>query len=441
MTMSAWDAFADALSAELRGDAGMRRITNEELARLLYVEPETVSNWRRRGRPKPGLDRLGEVIDAVHRLRDGRRFSRHEVYRAMGLLPREPSDAELFDNATRLVRLERKFRDVVVKASDAGRRRGVGLITEAVAELDGWAVAVWPAVEGPDERARLHVADRIDFRHTDLTGGHVPITEADVWQVRRLRRALLATHAVPEDGSARWSDDVRDSAWSIVHIGSPRDPLVDHAWPGLRSLSLVATTPGSWVHEVAALTAMALGYGLNTTRDYAMDVFGLDYARTRSWDRLRAHTYLMHDPPQREVWSHHGLCDDHERVFPDVPLPGVRYVLLNESDDVVLRWWRRASARTVVATGAEYLDSRDRMLAQADGRSDVVVLDVDNRSGNAARWAQALENVRAVLTLLEDDGVAIDRRRLAQAHDELRADEPRVGAPLLDWLTDRGWPG
>lgn len=299
--MAEWGISNRALAARMSLDRPLDREVSEDV----------VSYWRR-GRSRPQLWELPQIVRALNALRqqdrpeDPKLLDVQSLLRDMGALDAEPADAELFDTALRLQKLQLKLRDANYQAATQGSLYGASRIVQAAVDGGKWAVAVWPSYEGPTPSTRIHVSDRIDFRRTD---DYSEASNDTVWADESMKAALRAAHAVPSRARPRWnmtSDDAPGGAgWSVLHIGVPRDPVVQSPWPGLPGgLCFIAVTSDSWVTDIADLTALMIGYGLTTTTDLAMEIFGqAGVAAPRRW---RYHEQLLRDPPRRDVWVHHG---------------------------------------------------------------------------------------------------------------------------------------
>lgn len=445
MKDQAWTTFSQVLTRELGRPP---RLTSAELAYRLGVDEEMVANWRR-GRSRPALSMLRRIVSEVNRDRHCDKvdsFTIRSLLREMGVLEADVKDADLIDKALRLQKLELKLDDARIASALVGRQAGASTIVHSAIESARWSVAVWPAYEGPSAEYRLHVADRIDLARID--GSAAELTVEDVWNDPQMKAALRATRAVPSSTSPRWAGatTLPVSQWSILHVGSPRDPLVDSPWPGLGSLCFVSVTLDSWVNDVAALVALAIGYGLSSTRDLAMDVYGLSYGRSRPEHRWVIHERLLASPPSRRVWSHYGpLGGTQGSPFGEgAPLAGVSplFVFLDEEEELIYESHERWKTSPVTPSIDEYLRSRDgyQKLTLAMPSENLIKLPTRYFADRGARWEQALNHTLEVLKGLESRGVKFDPSDLKRVTQVGSRREPAVVTPLVNWLADHGWP-
>ncbi len=432
----AWPLFVD----ELRQHLTRRGVTSAALARALDVDEETVRNWRK-GKTRPLLAQLPKIAEVLGMGAGSPGGQGDPLYllRRMQLLPAGPGDRELIDAAYRLQKLELKLTQAMDRAGSHGRREGAGVVVRAAMQTSRWAVAVWPAVEGPPS-CRLHVADRIDIRRTD----NEPTTNQEVWHDQALKGALRAAYAVPATRGPRWSTDEGTSHWSISHVGSPRSPLVSLPYSGLSSLCCFALTVDSWVNDVGSLIATALGYGLTTTRDLAMEAYGLHSGATLADHRRAAHETRLERPPERRVWTHHAPLgqpqSDPLQAGSGVWRNDVCFVWLRESDELLQRFVDRKQLPGLTLKALqEDRDRVDALITQLPNPPQVIIVDVDRRPPVDDRWKQVLEGVSSALTQLVDRGF-LDPAAVEMIHPTVVRDDPKIALPLLNWLYQDGCP-
>ena len=441
-----WIAFSRALSEAMQGDPdkGIPEMTNRELELQLHLAGEgsvtqaKIRRWRS-GAGRPPLAQIPTIsrilgMGARHRGEHDPSF----ILREMGLLDRGPSLGTGVDLALRLSKLQQKYQEAIARQGEFSRTQGVLNVIAAGVQSGKWAVAVWPVISGTDE-CQMHVADRIDIRRADGT----PTTDEEVWADGTLKTALRDCYAlrtsVGYPHRRRWStdDDPGVSRWAVSHVGSPFSNIVSEQHQGLRSVSISAITVQSWVNDVGALLAFALGYGFTLTRDLASEISGASPGATTMADRHTVHSELLKRPPRLRVWTHHAP-----------PLDGAQHYLVesNEStgrihiheSDVLLK--RHHSRRQVAGDPNLTVDDlrryRDQVANAAAAGDQVLVLeakefDLDDTAG---RWRQSLEHSHAALQFLMwryeigDAPVVRAWPRVKQAH-------PSTAAPYLDWLS------
>jgi hypothetical protein len=192
-----------------------------------------------------------------------------------------------------------------------GRRSpesGVTAVVEAAIK-SGWAVAVWPAVEGPADNG-VRVAYRLRL-HPVPAGAKTPRPEAA--DFKNVDSALAAAGAIRLGAWAGtyWPPpDKRnvkaDQTWSILRLGSQHPPAASQlASP--RSIGFVSLSKRAWPADVAALVARALGYGLTSSRDLArLGHEDEGDTATKTARRDIAFQQLLRYPPDGYVWYHFG---------------------------------------------------------------------------------------------------------------------------------------
>lgn len=435
----AWPAFREWLKREMNEPG---RILYRVMASSIGVKEETLRSWRR-GRSRPHLDQLADIADAVATLRARPRWQVHkELLSAMGLFRDSATAEEVLDAAHRYERLQQKAAAAAEQAARFGRVAGASAVAQAAVSTREWAVAVWPAVEGPAD-CRMHTADNIDFRRTDGR----PVRQEEVWDHPILKTALRASYAIPAHGGQRWHGGEDVSSWTILHLGLPRSPLRTTVWPGLATVQFFALTRASWVVYLADLTATALGYGLSTTRDLVLEAYGARYDDASPEHLWEAHRYLSERPPSRRVWAHYGWhegsaetpFDHHGGPWRD----DVIYVWLKESDEMlanVMAYGGQDARGTDLATLLAAKSRLEEAVTALRNPDQVITVDCASRTARDERWAQVLNQTRATLSALDDmDAVELSRPGLMRVHEQLGSGS--AGEDLLSWLRSKGWPG
>jgi hypothetical protein len=359
----------------------------------------------------------------------------------MGILPPEPTDEEVFAKAIRLQSLQQKLDAAVDESTEVGRVIGPATIVKAAVSGGRWAVGVWPAYEGPDSETLIHVADRMDFRLLDTNE-----TSARPWDDPEIRAALRATHAVRSDGVPRWDKDLEsEHRWSIVHVGSPRPATVASPWPGLGGLCFLAASIEGWVNDVAALTSFALGYGLSTTRDLALDYqTSPENSRSQPHDRWFFHRQLLADPPRRRAWSHFGpilQVEEHRALVQQAAARGVFFVIITESPLCLEKAREPARWPAGLIDFNHLVAGRQELVELAEiAPSAVIPLTAEAFDTREERWQQALGHTLTTLKDLKQRGVQLPSADLKWIIERNTARSPAIALPLYRWLRQRGWP-
>jgi hypothetical protein len=261
------------------------------------------ADWKARGKPadQPGLaeQRVSGTADWTY------------LVVRMGMVP-SMSRAEAVRLATKLSTLQSRVQEASEELSLHSLDLGAAQLVKAVTSGAEWAVAIWPAVEGfVDERpdgtkldARLHVADRVDFRRVDGT----PATKAAVWDA--FEEQLKAARAIPTlPGGERWPSAKGDrgsvSNWSIRRLGAPHASEIDYSYANLHSVAVTSLSVGSWANDIADHISRLIGYGFTSSRDIATDLYGLTdpgaFGESRS---LIHHDFLRGGLMLKRVWGH-----------------------------------------------------------------------------------------------------------------------------------------
>lgn len=395
------DAMSQNAARQKNGETGVGACTAGELADGLAaqgVDAADVRNWLR-GRGNPRLDLIPEIATVLAGETDGSPgWDVLALPKAMGVVPNsEGLVPELIYSISklqsRLTKLQQQVGQFGAELGPASVVRRACHLAEAGSAV--WAVASWPAVEGPAD-CRVHVADRLDFRRIDGR-------EATADDVRdNFQDALFGVGAVRGAASPRWVEtsgapDPFVSQWAIPHLGGPRSSTIRAPWPGMPSVVVVSTTVRSWANDVASHLADALGYGQTSTRDLSMDLTGYRRGSRADVERDSIQQWLMRRPQSKRVWSHWSVRE----ALPDPEESTDVVVVVLREDDTLLRRESQSSEEheelTVLRT------ARDALLIQADKYSKRVVLDVALPTGTTSevrdsRFEQALT---CALTTLE----------------------------------------
>jgi hypothetical protein len=442
----AWGIFARELKAWMsnRGFSSADLVRELQLLGRDDVNEERVNNWRKGIAPR--LAELPYIVEALG-MGDRGDGAFHPGYLAesMGIVPPAADPDQVIDMAFRLQKTELKYHNALARAASVGYSQGAAAIVSAATAGQRWAVGVWPAVEGPAD-CRMHVSDRIDIRRNSTDDG-TELSTDEVWQDESMKDALRIAYAMPATRGPRWAyKDPTVSNWSISHIGAPMAPTINSPHPGFHSIGFYSVTVDSWVSDVASLVATVLGYGLSTTRDLAMEVYGIHGNQTKPEHREPMHRYLLHNAPKRRAWSHYGRPTPERSPFGDL---GTRFdrrtmhVWLRE-DEAVLRDWVSFTTRTPQVTTDDLLADQQRIKREVDDIKkaaklqkqparlldyDVKHLGKDNVEG---RWLQVLNTVRSVLNDLDAQGYLLPD--FSQAQRQMLAARPSIAGPLYRWL-------
>lgn len=372
--------------------------------------------------------------------------------REMGMVPVVP-EADLrsqIEAAQRLADMEKQI-VALESATYVGAAEIIASIVARANETGRWAVAVWPAVEGPDE-CKMHVADRIDFERTDGQPGFVEDLEADLGDL------LEKANAIRSLVKPRWSQDPTDGlAWTIQTALETRTPRVHSAYPGVRSVCVLANTVTSWASDTASNIAFVLGYGLDSTRSLKVRLHG--GARSKksgekigedvAAKRAEIHGSLLLEPRPRQVWYHFGHSVRGIPFFPDASSwPQGLFVIRMRETDQLLKWAYRQKTRDEYVKVLRSRDAADEALT-ALPTDRAVSIDVDHPLTDEGeelpeserrnrRRLQALESAAESLRLMLKHGLispsAMEARIRSLVGPESTANERAIGY----WMKEKG---
>ncbi len=332
-----------------------------------------------------------------------------EMLQALGLI-----ESDLSELASRLLDARTSNERLRASIGDLASLRGSALVVQA-ATAKGWAAAAWPAREGAGD-ILIHVADRLTLEHAredrdeaallaDLGDvlrdvGAVPIRD----NVERRMWAGVASAAVGAHARHRWS---------IPTFGTPHLPLAT-AWPHLdpAPILLVSPTINSWVNDVAAVVAEALGYGLMGTRDLVQMAMPLRASPAdRLEQRCRMLPRLLSARSERSWVLHHfgapppDLAAETDAAIERATLAGT-LVFLRE-DDAMIQFACRSPHATY--TESQLRDCQDRWasIAAASPRSITVAVKYGDHPLDEAAdtrrerfWGRSFKLARRILVNL-----------------------------------------
>ena len=323
----AWEAFA----ASLRRRLGSARGTHTSLAQRLGMQPTELADWLRL-RSRPALRDLSKVARALG-------ITTGELLADMGILE-EPTRA---DDATRLSLLVLELRQRLAEQAGAGQSNAaVGDLVRTALQTGRWAVAVWPALEGPAD-VRVHSSDRLSFRQLSPTkadrANALQVLLADIGaELSRLPAVEYFPEVTPGWPSRRHDDELH---FALLHHTAPRPPSRMTMAGALDGVLVCAMTRRSWAHNVASLIAQSYGYGFTST-DRLVDVH---YGRLEDpWLRVERREEffgeMLRNPPERYTWTHFapGVPEHPDPLVEALerrPAPGCAVVYLRESDAAI----------------------------------------------------------------------------------------------------------
>lgn len=421
-----WAAF----QAELERFMELREESAPTLAAAIGESATTVRQWRRRTGPqRPAFEQLpliGRALLMSDKPEDGV-YDPTYLPRKMGMIPDDSANV-LVQRALLLAKSRSRLDALVSRAREMTEGR-LGALVNAIAASEEWAVAVWPAVEhfttkrrGRVSEYRLYVADRLDIRRVD---GRV-IDEEDVW--RRFSDELDFAGAFHTSATnPRWplveGQEASRDTWAIRHVGAPHASRIAFAYPGLPHLTVTSLSLHSWANDVAAHLARLIGYGLDSTRDLALSVYGHVPISPYGDERALFQRALLADPRPKRVWSHWSSGSDAPELIAGTG-GKVRHVYLQEDEDSLTRevarivaWSRKQQEPGLNGDQILYaLTARQAEVAayiESGVSGNVIVLDsaVRKTLDNARRMSKferCFELAADVLQILVEDG-SVDR--------------------------------
>lgn len=445
-----WDVFRE----ELRFWMERRRMTSRALAERLNalipaeeelrIDEHIVKRWRHSTAPPLLAVRHIAAILEISADRSG--DAPHDptyLLRRMGLLAEGVEQTELFDATFRLQELRLRLMDVRASLGQHTARSGAGYLMQ-LGMKHGYAAAAYPVWEGPAGYP-MHVADRLDFKHT--SAAQLPL-EAN----QDIQQALTENFVVPGSRMPRFSaarEDLKEqSHWAIPLIGRP----FTHAGPALHftapSVTVSATTTSAWADDVGAMLAWLLGYGFVSTREITRELTSNPFTAEPLRDEV--HSQLLGTAPQHQVWAHHSILPPKaNRYSPwlnpqgDVD-PGLVHIRLVEDDallDFTGEWIARVLGTSVTDGLRQAKAGRDEAvtrLADIDAiKPRVLLIPVTRKNSPEQRWEQALNCVLLAAQHIYDLGLRTD---LISIHERIIREEPDIAPNMLRWLADRGCP-
>lgn len=447
-----WDGFRKAL----------RDVAPKQLAEAMK-DPDithfTTSNWKQ-GKARPSLEFLPRISEA---LGEDPTFLAQE----MGIIPKMSEAAE------RIVYMHRRIGDLETRLDEfdqrvANRRdKAVGKIVAEAAHTGKWAVAVWPALEGPED-FKFHVSDRLDFTRVD--GGAV--SHETLRQEEKLADLLAKAHAVfSPDVHPRWAEkEPRETGSSdrtpILRLSIPR--LTSMFTPGTTtpirkqgSVAVVALTVQSWAMDTAGFLARMLNYGFMSSRALVTETHGyrmLPISDTERGLRNDLHASMVTHPETRYVWGHYNLEDtDPEVLFPNrAHWPDtLTWVWVYETDDLLKNVFpdnpelvtRCKKARDATQRYVDGLNSRRIIRVDADYPRNPDGTPVPKDSSRDWRMEQALSNAATAVEEMINRKI-VDRHTIestvalmkkAEQPDEppTRPSRSPIAHTTYRWLADK----
>jgi hypothetical protein len=369
--------------------------------------------------------------------------------RELGMVPNVEENLvrQRIEAARRLGELE----DEVQRLERSLHRESSEGITAIVARAHetGWAVAVWPSIEGPED-CRLHVSDRLDFTRSDGTTPNPEDLDRDLGDVLRNANAIQG-RALP-----RWQMSPRKGlSWTIQEMLDYRAPVVHTPHPNARSVCVVAHSVTSWASDTASHIALLLGYGLDSTRELNQKINGgartlLEGSRTGedvAAARAEIHNNLLQEPRPRYVWYHFGKAIGTTFVpGPDDHWPkGLVVIRIRETDRLIA--YRKKSAHEAIEAERER-QAVDKVCEKVS-RDHLISLDADHpvaadgeelpetERRNLRHLESLLSAAEVVDTMMARGLVSpifLSQRLKTMAKDSATLNERRISA----WMTQRG---
>lgn len=286
--------------------------------------------------------------------------------RELGMAPQSTDDL-ISERVTAIRHLE-ELQEQSLAIEQVIHRKSSDVLAAIVAranETGHWAVAVWPAVEGPED-CKLHVSDRIDFIRSD----GLPSNAEDLWD--EMGDILTRSNAIRARPQPRWSKNPQlGLSWSIQTALDTTTPTLATPYPNLRSVSVVSQTVAAWGSNTASNIAVILGYGLDSSRAMKVRIYGgarngrpMDQSIGEDVPAIRAQIHGNHlqEPKSRFVWCHFGDVRDGKPFYPD---PSSRWptghflIRLRESDQL-LEWASRNEDDRVLNSAIQNREIVDR---------------------------------------------------------------------------------
>lgn len=333
-----------------------KHLSNASIAQAVGgLAAEDVKNWRS-GRARPRFSMLPEISAAL---------GKHPTYLAekMGMVP------SLDEAARRLAEEQQKNLDraeIALRTDDPGETRlaeGLRGLVDAVARSREWAIAIWPAFEGP-EGAKLYVGDRVDFRRT-VGDPNAPIKPDDVREAfgEALKYAGLRLGRT----RPRWTEDRDDptiSRWFSSNAARQFTPAPIRTGHGLASLVVTGQDVETTARLTAAMVARLIGYGHQSAMD--VDRFrrgALAYNQAARLARETVHVEWLKEVRRDYVWSAHLMTTTPEALFGPEPKEGRLFVHIDQDG------FDEEFAATPLA-----IETRHALRAAAEARDDILVL-------------------------------------------------------------------
>ncbi|MFD6218910.1 hypothetical protein, partial [Nocardia salmonicida] len=226
------------------------RTYNDLAALLTGVSGTDIQNWMRSGerQSKPKISQLPEIAQALASdFPASERAAKTEELklkfaRALGLVSdTDDSVAEIglaiHELQARMLRLHASIAGATTTSGiPAIVQRAIdkNLESQATGKGTRWAIAVWPAIEGPEPGPHLYVGDRVDFAKTDRT----PVTEKEVGNDFG---DLLGGAALPVRSEWSWPRWVwpdtapHVSSWIVPRVAGIKEAIRPTAWAGVTS--------------------------------------------------------------------------------------------------------------------------------------------------------------------------------------------------------------
>lgn len=409
------------------------------------VTPAQVRDWRRR-HTRPSLSDLPEL--SYHWEGDQLFFAR-----LLGAVPSEGLGAELYAQK-RILELTHEVQALEGQVRAADTTAATGRIVAAATSTGRWAVAAHPAIEGPTG-VPIHVADRLTFRHVGprvLDGETLrDALEEDLADAFHQNHVVFAPYA-----KTVWQQglDHAPLSYSVAHTVSPFGPSRMWSHAGVESISVVSTTLGTWVFDVAAIVARMIGYGFVNTRGLSQWRRPSSRQTTQAdlWGyRTEAHQDLLARPWPRYVWAHVGEWNQpagDRFLSRDAVPPHVTLIWLRESDSLIDGLARGAEASGVAPAKdyrASLLARHQEMEAAIEGGQAIHTIECETAEAGedglrTPRWDRTFAIAAQIVTQLLAAG-SVDPSALTRSLQKLAGPpsaDPINGA-VVEWLRTTTW--